>query len=80
MTIRELIRALLANCGDIDDEVGIVLLKREAEGNTVEFGAIFPVARIDSHDNLCVEVDEIKWVNYGELEVLRHYGPNKFNK
>jgi hypothetical protein len=62
-TIRNLITYLIQSCGDIDDPVGVKIVRRNEEG-VVTHIALLPISYIDVHDSICVEESEINWVKY----------------
>ena len=61
--IRELLIRLLMGCGGIDDKLGVKIVKRD-NGGIVQEVAILPISYVDSHDNICVEYNDIKFEPY----------------
>lgn len=61
--IRELLIRLLMGCGDIDDNMGVKIVKRDKEGIVQEVAKL-PISYVDSHDNICVEFGDIDFEPY----------------
>ncbi len=57
-TVRDLTAYLLLQCGDIDDDVRVKVVKRDKDGVVIK-ESLVQISYLDSYGNICVEFEDV---------------------